>query len=99
MPNYKDIILKFVEGETDGVSSGQGNLRIRGQVLYHYTTPILERMDKKYILNNTRYSIVTGKLQKQIKESIPEEELIIVTKVAEGYKGSLQDYLNTEKSK
>ena len=93
--NYMDVLGAFIEGKTEGVSSGQGNLRIKGNILYHYSTPILERLDDKFILNVTRYSLVTGKLQKQIKESLSENQIIIVKKVAEGYKGSLQDYLTT----
>lgn len=93
MATFKDVILDFVDGKTEGTSSGQGNLKIKGDVLIHYKTPILERCDDKYILNYSRYSIVTGRLQKQIKELISEDMLIQITKVPEGYKGSLQDFI------
>lgn len=93
MASFKDIVQLFVEGATEGQSSGQGNLKIKGDVLVHYFTPILERYKGKYILNYSRYSIVTGRLQKQIKEMIPEEQILQVTKVPEGYKGSLQDFV------
>lgn len=94
MANFKDIIMDFLNGATEGVSSGQGNLRIKGNVLVHYTTPILERNGDNYILNFTRYSIVTGRLQKQIKEILDEEKIIQVTRIPEGYKGSLKDFIN-----
>ena len=93
MANFKDIVQSFIDGATKGTSSGQGNLKIEGSVLIHYFTPIMERYEGKYILNYSRYSIVTGRLQKQIKEMIPEEEIIQVTKVPEGYKGSLRDFV------
>ena len=93
MANFKEIITSFLEGATEGTSAGQGNLRISGDILIHYFTPILERYDDKYILNFTRYSIVTGRVQKQIKELVGEERIIQITKVPEGYKGSLKDFI------
>lgn len=93
MATFKDVIENFVSGKKEGKSSGQGNLKIKENSLFHYHTPILERFDEKYILNNTRYSLVTGRLQKQIRELIPEEKLVIVFKVPEGYQGSLADFI------
>ncbi len=93
MATFKDIAEQFLNGAVDGVSSGQGNLKIRGDVLVHYFTPILERNEDKYILNMTRYSLVTGRLQKQLTEMIPKEKLIIVKRVPEGYKNSLKDFI------
>ncbi len=89
MASFKEVVQSFLDGATEGASSGQGNLKIKGNVLIHYYTPILERCGEKYILNYSRYSIVTGRLQKQIKEMLPEEQIIQITKVPEGYKGSL----------
>ena len=91
--NFKEVVTLFAEGATEGQSSGQGNLKIKGDVLVHYFTPILERYNNGYILNFSRYSIVTVRLQKQIKEIIPEELIIQVTRVPEGYKGSLKDFV------
>ncbi len=91
--NFKQVIELFISGEKEGCSSGQGNLKIKGDSLIHYFTPILERYGDKYILNFSRYSIVTGRLQKQIKEMIPGDKIIQITKVPEGYKGSLIDFL------
>lgn len=93
MANFKEVIQSFLDGAIEGASSGQGNLRISGDVLIHYFTPILERYKDKYILNFTRYSIVTGRVQKQIKELLGEERIIQITKVPEGYKGSLKDFV------
>lgn len=94
MATFKEIIEKFISGEKEGTSAGQGNLKIKGNLLIHYYTPILERFEGKYILNNTRYSFITGRLQKQIREAIPEEKLIIVIKVPKGHQGSLVDFIN-----
>lgn len=94
--NFKQVIEAFIAGAKEGKSSGQGNLQIKGDVLIHYATPILERYDEKYILNFTRYSIVTGRLQKQIQELIPESHIVMVKKVQEGYKGSLKDFIKED---
>ena len=91
--NFKQVVKLFISGGTEGQSAGQGNLRIKGDLLIHYMTTILERYDGRYILNNSRYSIVTGRLQKQIKEMIPEESLIIVTKVPVNHRESLLEFM------
>ncbi len=93
MATYKDVAEQFLNGAVDGTSSGQANLKIKGDVLIHYFTPILERYGEKYILNMARYSLITGRLQKQLKEMIPEEQLVIVKRVPGGYKGSLKDFV------
>lgn len=96
--NFKQVIELFISGEKEGCSTGQGNLKIKNDVLIHYTTPILEIYDGKYIINYTRYSIVTGRLQKQIKELIPEEQIVQVSRVPEGYKGSLKDFIKEKET-
>ena len=93
--NFKQIVELFISGATEGKSAGQGNLQIKGDLLVHYMTTILERYDGCYILNNSRYSIVTGRLQKQIKELIPEEFLVIVTKVPVNHRTSLVEFIET----
>ncbi len=93
MATFKDVTEQFLNGAVEGSSSGQGNLKIKGDVLVHYYTPILERYGDKYILNMARYSLVTGRLQKQLKEMISEDQLVIVKRVPEGYKGSLIDFI------
>ena len=40
---------------------------------------------------NTRYSLVTGKIQKTIKELVPEEKLITVGRITINYDKSLVD--------
>ncbi len=98
MATFKDVAEQFLNGAVEGVSSGQGNLKISDDVLIHYSTPISERCGEKYILNMTRYSLVTGRLQKQLKEMIPEGQLVIVKRVPEGYKGSLKEFVEENKN-
>lgn len=82
----------MTEDDPSAVSS-TGTLRIKGDQLIHYYTPIAERCDGKIIVNITRYSLVTGRLQKQLKELVPEELYVPVRGVREAYKGSLSDFL------
>ena len=92
----KDIINEFVAGSENGISgskSNPGNLKIKGNQIIHFNTPILERYSSKYLLNMSRYSIQTGRLQKLIREIINEECLVVVLRVPMDYKGSLSDFL------
>ncbi len=94
--NFKQLIDMFVDGETNAVSGTErnpGTLKIVNNQLLHYSTPILERYNNKYILNVTRYSIQTGQVQKKIKEAIPEEKRISVKQVPSGKPLSLKDYI------
>lgn len=86
-----DIIKSFLSGEKEGRSSAGGNLYIKGDRLIHYQTTIAERYGEKIILNYTRYSLVTGKIQKAIKEMVPEEKLISIGRITINYDKSLVD--------
>ena len=94
MPKAKtqnQIVEDFLGGATEGRSGAGGNLIIKGDRLIHYQTTIAERYGEKVILNYTRYSLVTGKIQKTIKELVPEEKLITVGKITINYDKSLVD--------
>lgn len=96
---FEQVIKNFMSGmkqDDDEAKSSTGTLKIQGEQLIHYWTPIAERCEGKFIVNITRYSLATGKLQKQIKELIPEESYLTVRGVKEGYKGSLKDFLPKE---
>ena len=87
----KELLRQYLE---EGLEEGDaGNGHVRNNQYIHYWTPILERYNDKYIYNQTRYSIVTGQIQKRIKSTIPENKRITVSKVPENYKGSLKDFL------
>lgn len=87
------LIEMFKDGVTTGVSTGGMNLKICGDKLIHFDTVIAERYKEKFILNNSRYSLVTGTLQKKIKKIIGEENLIMVTKIERDYNGSLVPFI------
>ncbi len=88
---FKDLIEALLEGATEGVSA-TGTLKIKGNQLVHYNTPIAERFGEQVIVNVSRYSLATGQLQKQIRSLVPEEKQIIVKKVPVDFDGSLKDY-------
>jgi hypothetical protein len=93
---FEQVINNFMNGvkqDEDGAKSSTGTLKIQGDQLIHYWTPIAERCDGKIIVNITRYSLATGKLQKQLKGLIPKEIYVTVRGVEEGYKGSLKNFL------
>jgi len=97
MPRQKtqiQIAQEFIDGSTEGRCGGGGNLVIKGNQLIHYQTVIAERFGEKIILNYTRYSMVTGKIQKFLKESIDEKRLIIIGKVPINYANSLEKLLH-----
>lgn len=90
------LIQKFIDGQKEGRSGSPenpGNLKILGDQLIHYETPIIERYKKGYIFNNTRYSLQTGLLQKKAKSVIDESQRTDIKQVPAGYKGSLVDFI------
>ena len=94
--NFQDIINMFLNGETSGRAgskSAPGNLGIQGDQLLHYTTPIMERSEKGIVVNLSQYSIQTGQVQKKIKETLGDNDYIVVRRVPRDYKGSVQDFL------
>ena len=93
---FQQVIDMFIDGATEGYSgtkTNQGNLKIKDDQLIHYSTPIAERFDDKFILNTTRYSLQTGQLQKKIKATIPEEKRIDVKRVPSDTQVSLKEYI------
>ena len=91
MITQKELLRQFIE---EGITSGDaGNGHVKGNQFIHFETPILERYGKKYLSNQSRYSEVTGLLQKKMIALIGEENLVRVSKVEVGYKGSLKDYI------
>lgn len=94
---FQQLIDSFLSGETEGRSGSQSNpgtLKIAGNQLIHYSTPIAERYNDKIILNISRYSLQTGQLQKKLKASIPEDIRIDVKRVPSDAAVSLSNYID-----
>lgn len=89
----KNLIELFLSGSKEGstgTKSMLGNLKIRGDKLFHYDTVIAERTDSgSFIINLSQYSIQTGNVQKQLKQALLGQEYVIVKKVPRDYSGSL----------
>ena len=86
-----ELMKQFIYENLQEGNAGNGH--VKNNQYLHFWTPIMERYEDKIILNQTRYSLVTGRLQKQMKELIPSDKIIFVSKVPEGYKGSLKDFI------
>ena len=89
--SQKELFRQFLEENLiEGVA---GNGRVKNNQYIHYFTPICERYKNKIVFNHTRYSLATGQLQKMMKQVIPQDIIIDVGGVPEGYKGSLTDFI------
>ena len=89
--NQTDFIKEFVYNGVDNTENG--NVSIKDGIFYHCWTPMIERYNDLFILNVSKYSDVTRFLQRKIKSVIPQEKIVEVKGVPEGYKGRLQDFL------
>ncbi len=67
-----DVIKKFLNGATYG-KSGNGNLRIEGNKLVNYRTTLAEFTEYGLIVNNTRYSVTTSKIQGNLRFQVSRE--------------------------
>ena len=89
--NQTEFIREYVINDADNIENG--NVSIKDGIFYHYWTPMIERYNNLFILNVSNYSDVTRFLQRKIKSVIPQEKIVEVKSVPEGYKGRLQDFL------
>ena len=85
-----ELVAAFLSGETSGVAK---SLSIDGEQLVHYNTAIAERLGDKVILNYTRYSLATGKVQKMLTDAVDPSGLLFVSGVPSDTRSSLVDYL------
>lgn len=89
---YKDMVELFLDGATEGLSGGTShnrNLKIKGDLLIHYDTTIAEKADSKIIINDTHYSLQSSKLQKILRETVPNGKQVLLKDVEKGYGGKL----------
>lgn len=90
--NFQKIVNLFLNGETDARSSAGGNLKISGDLLIHFNTTIAQRVENKIIINITRYSIITGRLQKILMSSADAVSIQVVKKIPKNYDKALIDF-------
>lgn len=85
-----DLVAAFLAGETSGEAK---SLSIVGEQLVHYNTAIAERYGDRIILNYTRYSLATGKVQKLLTDAVDPAVLVYVSGVPSDTRTTLVDYL------
>jgi len=86
---FEELINKFLEGDIEGISGGSGNLKIKRNQLIHYNTVIAERYGDKILVNVSRYSILTSKVQRYLRDTIPPKKIIEVHMVPKNYTDDL----------
>lgn len=86
----QELVEAFINGETTGTAK---SLSIDGMQLIHYNTAVAERMGEKIILNYTRHSLATGKVQKMITDAVNPSRLVYVSSVPSDTRCSLVTYL------
>ncbi len=87
----QELIEAFLNGATDGTVK---SLSVDGDQLVHYNTAIAERYGDKVILNYTRYSLATGRIQKMITDTVVADMLVYVFGVPSDTRGTLVDFLH-----
>lgn len=87
----QELIEAFLNGATDGTVK---SLSVDGDQLVHYNTAIAERYDDKVILNYTRYSLATGRVQKMITDTVDADTLVYVSGVPSDTRKTLVDFLH-----
>lgn len=89
--NQTELIKEFVENKA--TSGEAGEAKIIGDQFIHFSTPIIERYNGKFILNTSNYSDITRFLVRKIRSIIPEDKIIEVNKITMNHSGSLKEFL------
>ena len=89
-----ELVKAWLEGANEGKV---GSVSVDGDCLIHYSTVIAERHGKRVILNYTRYSLASGKVQKMVTDLVPREDILFVSGVEAGFRGSLTSFLTEGK--
>ena len=77
----QEVISKFVHFAE---SAATANVRSNGDKLFNYGTCIAQRHEGKIIVNVTRYSITTSKIQGYVRYELSGYDVIEVTSVPMG---------------
>lgn len=77
----QEVISKFVDFAE---SAATANVRSTGDKLFNYETCIAQRHEGKIIVNVTRYSATTSKMQNYLRRELSDYDVIEVTSVPRG---------------
>lgn len=90
MTTNEQILKAFVNGKTSGKV---GNLTIEGTKLFNYGTLIASVEDCGFIVNRTKYSPTTSRIQNKLVSLLPSRDVIEVTGVPMGFGGDLSKFI------
>jgi hypothetical protein len=84
----EQIIKGFINGATSGKVN---NLKIDGDKLINYGTVIAQRTGEFFVVNRTKYSITTSKIQSMLLRNLNMNGKMVreVTGIEIGYAGNL----------
>lgn len=77
----QEVISKFVNFAE---SAATANVRSTGDKLFNYYTCIAQRHEGKIIVNVTRYSATTSKMQNYLRHELSDYDVIEVASVPRG---------------
>ena len=77
----QEVISKFVNFAE---SAATANVRSNGDKLFNYGTCIAQRHEGKIIVNVTRYSTTTSKMQNYLRRELSDYDVIEVASVPRG---------------
>lgn len=77
----QEVISKFVNFAE---SAATANVLSTGDKLFNYATCIAQRHGGKIIVNVTRYSVTTSKMQNYLRRELSDYDVIEVTSVPRG---------------
>ena len=77
----QEVISKFVHFAE---SAATANVRSNGDKLFNYGTCIAQRHEGKIIMNATRYSVTTSKIQNYLRGEMANKDVIEVANVPKG---------------
>ena len=77
----QEVISKFVNFAE---SAATANVRSTSDKLFNYETCIAQRHEGKIIVNVTRYSVTTSKIQNYLRSELSNKAVIEVTSVPIG---------------
>lgn len=86
----QEVISKFVNFAEKAATA---NVRSFGDKLFNYGTCIAQRHEGKIIVNETRYSVTTSKMQGYVRRELSNKVVIKVTNVPIGTR-NLVPYIN-----
>jgi hypothetical protein len=68
----KEVIKSFIQGKSTKSSNGNLWVSCDGKRLFNYYTCIAQRTENGYVLNSTKYSNTTSRIQYYLRNMLPK---------------------------